>query len=96
MVRFRQKPEAVDPRQFTGGEDNAKMLSLWLSPHGYRTQWVGETSVVGVTLPEQLQIIDTKTNEVREWIRIGEWIVRKDTDLRIFTDAEFKERFEQV
>lgn len=95
MARYRQKPEIVDARQFTGGEANAYDLVKWLNSKGCDVTWVDNTTVMDIHLQERLSFTVPLNNNVYSAYR-GDWIVKKGESFRIFSNKEFGERFEQI
>ncbi|ALY08659.1 hypothetical protein CAPNMURICA_59 [Arthrobacter phage CapnMurica] len=96
MARYRQKPEHVDARQFTGGRENAEEVLLWLRSKGCEASWVDNQTVLDIHLVERLQF---KTPESKNIIRSAyrkDWIVLKDSNWRIFSEKSFRERFEKI
>lgn len=98
MARYRQIPELVDARQFTGGSKNAEELIAWLKTKGCKADWIDNQTVMDIHLVERLSFTVTEPGPVkimRSAYR-GDWIVLKGDKWRIFPDRKFRERFESI
>lgn len=97
MSRYRQKPEVVDAIQFTGGSKNAEEVIQWLKSNGAEdATWIDNQTVMDIHLVERLSF---KTNEDTAVIRSAyrkDWIVRKANKWRIYSERQFRERFEKI
>jgi hypothetical protein len=96
MARYRQKPEIVDARQFTGGRENAEALLVWLKSKGCDATWVDNQTVMDIHLVERIQFIAPSNEKVVRSAYRKDWIVLKDKSWRIFPERKFLERFEQI
>ncbi|ASR83356.1 hypothetical protein SEA_MEDIUMFRY_62 [Arthrobacter phage MediumFry] len=96
MARYRQIAEVVDARQFTGGRSNAEALILWLKSNGCDAEWVDNQTVMDIHLVERLQFIAPGSEDIVRSAYRNDWIVRKDSKWRIFSERSFRERFEKI
>lgn len=96
MARYRQIPELVDARQFTGGRENAEALLLWLKSNGCDAEWVDNQTVMDIHLVERLQFIAPGSEHLVRSAYRKDWIVRKDNKWRIYPERKFLERFEKI
>ncbi|ASD52283.1 hypothetical protein QCN32_gp61 [Arthrobacter phage Niktson] len=99
MARYRQIPEHVDARQFTGGRENAEALITWLKSKGCEATWIDNQTVMDIHLVERLsfsqKVEPHETKIIRSAYR-QDWIVLKDNRWRIFSERKFRERFEKI
>ncbi|AXH46722.1 hypothetical protein QCN35_gp60 [Arthrobacter phage Synepsis] len=97
MARYRQIPEHVDARQFTGGSESAKELITWLKSKGCtEVGWVDNQTVMDIHLVERLQFKTPESNNIILSAYRQDWIVLKDNRWRIFSERSFRERFEKI
>jgi hypothetical protein len=95
MARYRQKPEIVDVRQFTGGEENAKKVILWLKSKGVESRWVDTQTVLDLRLDECIHFVtDPEGDRILRSAYVTDYIVHKGDTWRIFREGDFLERFE--
>lgn len=95
MARYRQRPDIVDARQFTGGEVNANELIDWLRSKGCGATWIDNQTVMDLHLIERLTF-NIPNNKIVFSAYRGDWIVKKGDTFRIFPNKEFGERFENI
>ena len=93
MARYRQKPDLVEARQFTGGSKNAEELIKWLRSKGCEAEWIDNQTVLDIHLVERLQFISS--NIIHSAYRT-DWIVLRGNTWRIFSNRKFLERFETI
>lgn len=99
MARHRQRPTQVEAIQFTGGEENAAEVIKWLSGKQQRGQWIDNHTVLNIHLVECLnfrEVISPNNVTIIRTAYRGDWIVRMNKKWRVFSKAEFGERFEQI
>ena len=96
MARYRQIPELVDARQFTGGSTNAEALLIWLKSKGCDADWVDNQTVMDIHLVERLQFIAPGSENIIRSAYRGDWIVVRGEKWRVFSERSFRERFEKV
>lgn len=96
MARYRQIPELVDARQFTGGKENAVELNQWLTSKGCTSTWVDNQTVMDIHLVERLQFTTPEQETIFRSAYRKDWIVNRGTTWRVFSNKEFNERFEVV
>ena len=96
MARYRQIPELVDARQFTGGRENAEALLLWLKSKGCDAEWIDNQTVMDIHLVERLQFIAPGSEDTVRSAYRKDWIVLKGDLWRIFSERSFRERFEKI
>lgn len=96
MPNFTHKPTRVEARQFTGGEENAKLLITWLKEVGVEATWHQSYSVdipAGkFTMPEQLFV------ETKEYgliiVEPTEWVAKRaDNSIYKSSHADFEANF---
>ncbi|QFG08740.1 hypothetical protein PBI_INGRID_68 [Arthrobacter phage Ingrid] len=97
MARYRQKPEIVDARQFTGGQENAAEIIAWLKAKGCkRLQWVDNQTVLDIHLVERLSFASPGKDTIIRSAYRKDYIVNKGDSWRIFPERKFLERFESI
>lgn len=96
MARYRQKPELVEARQFTGGQENAKELYDWFKAHGCDATWVDNQTVMDIHLVERIQFTTPGKERVVNSAYRKDWIVKKGDSWRVFPERKFLERFEPI
>lgn len=99
MARYRQKPELVEARQFTGGRKNAEDLIVWLKSKGCDATWIDNWTVLDIHMVERLQFTETTGPHKDKLVRSAyrkDWIVLKGQTWRVFPERKFLERFEPI
>jgi len=96
MARYRQIPELVDARQFTGGRENAEALLIWLRSKGCDAEWVDNQTVMDIHLVERLQFIAPGSENIIRSAYRKDWIVLKGVTWKIYPERKFRERFEKI
>lgn len=96
MARYRQIPNIVDARQFTGGLENAEALLIWLKSKGCDAEWVDNQTVMDIHLVERLQFIAPSSESIIRSAYRKDYIVLNGDKWRIFPEREFLERFEKI
>jgi hypothetical protein len=96
MARYRQKPEIVDARQFTGGCENAEALLIWLKAKGCDATWVDNQTVMDIHLVERIQFVTPNNEKIIRSAYRKDWIVLKGQSWRVFPERKFLERFEPI
>lgn len=97
MARYRQKPEIVDARQFTGGAENAAEISKWLKAKGCtRILWMDNQTVLDIHLAELLSFASPGKDSIIRSAYRTDYIVNKGDSWRIFPERKFLERFESI
>lgn len=96
MARYRQIPELVEARQFTGGKNNAMEINQWLTANGCTSIWVDNQTVMDIHLVERLQFQKSADAKHVYSAYRNDWIVKKDDSWRVFSNKEFGERFESI
>ncbi|ALY09034.1 hypothetical protein SEA_NIGHTMARE_63 [Arthrobacter phage Nightmare] len=99
MARYRQIPELVDARQFTGGAANAEALIAWLKSKGCEATWIDNQTVMDIHLVERLsfsEIVEPHETKIIRSAYRQDWIVLKNDRWRIYPDRKFRGRFEKI
>jgi hypothetical protein len=96
MARYRQIPDLVDARQFTGGRENAEALLIWLKSNGCDATWVDNQTVMDIHLVERLQFVAPSNEKVVFSAYRKDFIVLMGQKWRIFPERKFRERFEKI
>jgi len=94
MTTHKQKPVEVDARQYTGGEENGRMLMEWVnSVTPKKALYRPENRSRGLVLPELMSVVLS-----RETIRLtkGDWIVHRGNMFYSMTNAEFEQGHESL
>jgi hypothetical protein len=96
MARYRQRPEIVDARQFTGGKENAEELMQWLRAKGCTATWVDNQTVLDIHLVERLSFTAPAKEKIIRSAYRKDFIVNKGDSWRIFPERQFLERFDPI
>jgi hypothetical protein len=97
MARYRQKPEIVDARQFTGGKENAEEVIAWLKAKDCdRLLWVDNQTVMDIHLVERLSFQAPGKEKIIRSAYRKDYIVNKGDSWRIFPERKFLERFDPI
>lgn len=89
MAKYKQKNVVVDARQFNN--TNGKALAGWVVKAGHMASHMTKITHGDIILPEELYVY-TDHGEVT--VTKGSWIVEYQNVFKIYTNEEFKRRFE--
>jgi hypothetical protein len=104
---YRRIPVEVEARHFEGGVTSASNLIEWLITCGWTARWNqqqdiwvdAEGKLAKAATPETLIMsspLDENNNLLDIELAIGDWVTKESSGLKVYTDEEFKELFEEV
>lgn len=91
-----KKTEVIDARQFTGGNQNAMELILWVNSGDQEALWASPVTMVKPTSPEKIMLVKPDNKFEYDSVYLGDWIVKKQSGQFVAMRPEELQEYEIV